>query len=78
LLTNSPVSELTETLGSDVEAFQARDLRPFPREYRFLDAVFEPIRRIARTREGVWAAWGIGRDGQRITSAEIASKHMDP
>lgn len=65
LLTKSPGSELTETLWSDFEAFQARDLRPFPVEYLFLDAVFEPMRRTGRTREGVLAAWGIGRDGRR-------------
>jgi putative transposase len=66
LLTKSQVSELTETLWSDFEAFQARDLRPFPVEYLFLDAVFEPIRRTGRTREGVLAAWGICRDGRRV------------
>lgn len=66
LLTKSPVSAITETLWSDFEAFQARDLRPFPVEYLFLDAVFEPIRRTGRTREGVLAAWGICRDGRRV------------
>lgn len=66
LLTKSQVSEITETLWSDFEAFQARDLRPFPVEYLFLDAVFEPIRRTGRTREGVLAAWGICCDGRRV------------
>lgn len=66
LLTKSQVSEITETLWSDCEAFPARDLRPFPVESLFRDAVFEPIRRTGRTREGVLAAWGIGRDGRRV------------
>ena len=66
LLTKSQVSELTETLWEDFEAFQTRDLTPFPVEYLFLDAVFEPIRRSGRTREGVLAAWGICRDGRRV------------
>jgi putative transposase len=66
LLTKSQVSELTETLWSDFEAFQARDLTLFPVEYLFLDAVFEPMRRTGRTREGVLAAWGICRDGRRV------------
>ncbi len=66
LLTKSQVSEHTETLGSDFEAFQARDLTLFPVEYLFLDAVFEPMRRTGRTREGVLTAWGIGRDGRRV------------
>jgi len=66
LLTKSQVSEFTEALWSDFEAFPARDLRPCPVEYLFLEAVFEPIRRTGRTREGVWAAWGICRDGRRV------------
>lgn len=41
-------------------------LRPFPVESRFLDAMFEPMRRTGRTREGVLATWGICRDGRRI------------
>src|SRR5579875_2142052 len=66
VLTKSPGSQLTETLWDDFEAFQVRDLSGFAVEYRFLDAVFEPMRRTGQTREGVLAAWGLCRGGQRV------------
>ena len=66
VLTQAQVSQLTETLWEDFEAFQARDLSGFAIEYLFLDAVLEPMRRTGQTREGVLAAWGICRGGQRV------------
>jgi transposase-like protein len=65
VLTKSQGSPLTETLWPDFEAFQARDLSGCVVEDLFRDAVFEPMRRTGQTREGVLAAWGICRGGQR-------------
>ena len=66
VLTKSQLSQLTETLWTDFEAFQARDLSEFGVESLFLDAAFEPMRRTGQTREGVLAAWGICRGGHRV------------
>lgn len=66
MLTKSQVSQLTETLWDEFGAFQAGDLSGFAVEYLFCDAVFEPMRRTGQTREGVLAAWGICRGGQRV------------
>jgi len=66
VLTKSQVSQLTATLWTDFETFQARDLSEFGVESRFLDAVFEPMRRTGQTQAGVLAAWGICRGGQRV------------
>ena len=45
LLSRTAVSELTETLWEEYEAFSQRDLSGFEVEYLFLDAVYESVRR---------------------------------
>ena len=65
-LSRTAVSEITEALWHEYEAFQQRDLAEFAVLYVFLDAVFEPLRRQGRTREGVLCAWGICEDGRKV------------
>jgi putative transposase len=65
-LSRTAVSQITEALWQEYEAFQQRDLSGFAVLYVFLDAVFEPLRRQGRTREGVLCAWGIDEDGHKV------------
>jgi putative transposase len=65
-LSRSAVSQITEALWQEYEAFQQRDLSGFAVLYVFLDAVFEPLRFAGRTREGVLCAWGICEDGRKV------------
>ena len=39
------VSEVTEQMNEEFEAFQNRDLSSFQVEYLFLDAIYESIRK---------------------------------
>jgi transposase-like protein len=65
-LSRTAVSQVTEALWQEYEAFQQRDLSGFAVLYVFLDAVFEPLRRQGRTREGILCAWGIDEDGHKV------------
>ncbi len=65
LVSKDGVSELTDKLWDDYQAFSSRDLSGFEIEYLFVDAVFEAMRRQAGLKEGILAAWAICRDGQR-------------
>lgn len=65
-LSRSAVSQITEALWQEYEAFQQRDLSTFAVLYVFLDAVFEPLRFAGRSREGVLCAWGICADGRKV------------
>jgi len=66
LLGRSAVSELTDSLWEDYQAFCQRDLSGFEVEYLFLDAVYESLRQQAGLKEGVLVAWGICRDGRKV------------
>jgi transposase-like protein len=66
LLGRSAVSELTESLWEDYQAFCERDLSVFEVEYVFLDAVYESLRELAGLKEAVLVAWGICRDGRKV------------
>jgi putative transposase len=65
LLSRSAVSELTETLWEDYEAFCQRDLSPFAVDYLFMDAVYEGLRAWGG-HQGVLCAWGICQDGRKV------------
>jgi len=45
VLSTSAVSELTDTLTQEYEAFRTRDLSGYEVAYLFMDAVYEPLRR---------------------------------
>jgi putative transposase len=66
LLGRTVVSELTDSLWEDYQAFCRRDLSGFEVEYLFLDAVYESLRQQAGMKEGVLVAWAICRDGRKV------------
>ena len=66
LISRTGVSQVTEALWEEYEAFRQRDLSEFEVEYLFLDAVFEALRRHTPVREGVLYAWGILTDGRKV------------
>ncbi|MBI3680788.1 MAG: transposase [Acidobacteria bacterium] len=45
VLSKSAVSELTDSLAQEYEAFRTRDLSGYEVAYLFMDAVYEPLRR---------------------------------
>lgn len=66
LLSKSAVSEVTEVLWEEYEAFATRDLSGFEVESLFLDALYESLRQQAGMQEGLLCAWGILRDGRKV------------
>ena len=65
VLSKSSVSELTEQLTADYEAFRSRDLTGFDVAYLFIDAVHEPLRRYG-SKTGVLCCWGYLTDGCKV------------
>jgi transposase-like protein len=66
LLSRSAVSELSDSLWEDYQAFTQRDLSGFAVEYLFLDAVFESLRQQGGGKEGLLCAWAICADGRKV------------
>lgn len=66
IMSKSQVSQVTEVLWEEYDAFRNRDLSGVDIVYIFLDALFEPMRRYGNIREGILCAWGITRDGNRV------------
>jgi transposase-like protein len=66
LLSRSVVSEVTESLQQEFEAFQQHDLSGYDLECLFLDAIYEALRLRAGVRDAVLCAWGILRDGRKV------------
>jgi transposase-like protein len=66
LLSRSAVSELTDTLWEEYEAFCQRDLSGFEVIYLFVDGVYESLRRQGGPKEALLCAWGILADGRRV------------
>ena len=64
LLSRSAVSEITERLWAEYEAFASRDLTEFEVTYLFVDGIAERLH-LGQPREAVLAAWGILRDGKK-------------
>jgi transposase-like protein len=64
LLSRTMVSEITERLWAEYEAFASRDLSEFEVTYLFVDGVAERLH-LGQPREGVLAAWGILADGKK-------------
>lgn len=65
IITRTAVSEVTEVLHKEYEAFTKRDLGCFQVVYLFLDAIYEPLRR-AGMKEGILCAWGVTQDGTKV------------
>lgn len=66
LLSRTAVSELTEALWTEYEAFQERSLGEIPVLALFLDGVYEPLRTHGVDREAVLCAWAITLDGRKV------------
>ena len=58
------VSEITERLWAEYEAFAGRELSEFEVVYLFVDGIAERLH-LGQPREAVLAAWGILADGQK-------------
>jgi transposase-like protein len=65
LLSRTAVSELSETLWEDYQAFCERDLSSFEVEYVFVDAVYEGLRQWGCS-QGLLCAWAICQDGRKV------------
>ena len=65
VLSKSTVSELTDTLSHEYEAFRTRDLSGYGVAYLFMDAVYEPLRRWG-SKTGVFCVWAICEDGRKV------------
>jgi len=64
LLSRTAVSEVTERLWAEYEAFASRDLSEFAVTYLFVDGIAERLH-LGQPREAVLAAWGILSDGKK-------------
>jgi transposase-like protein len=65
LVSRTAVSEITERLWAEYEAFATRDLSEFPVVYLFVDGIAERLRP-GQPREAVLCAWGICGDGRKV------------
>ena len=59
------MSEITERLWAEYEAFTTRDLSEYRIVYLFVDGIAERLR-AGQAREPVLAAWGIGEEGGKV------------
>ena len=76
LLSRAAVSEITERLWAEYEAFSKRDLAEHAIAYLYVDGIAERLRPGQR-REAVLAAWGIGSDGRKVLLALMAGSKED-
>jgi putative transposase len=66
MVSRSAVSEITDRLWEDYQAFCQRDLSGLDVIYLFVDAVYESLREQGGPKEAVLCAWGICEDGRRV------------
>jgi len=66
LLSRIAISQQTDVLREEYEAFAQRDLSGFGVEYLFLDAVYESLREQGGGKEGVLCAWAVCADGRKV------------
>jgi transposase-like protein len=76
LLSRAAVSEITERLWAEYEAFTTRDLDEYRVVYLFVDGIAERLR-AGQAREAVLAAWGIGEDGRKVLLHLMAGSKED-
>ena len=65
LLSKSAVSQITERLWADYQAFAGRDLSEHRVVYLFIDGIAERLH-LGQPREAVLAAWGITDRGEKV------------
>lgn len=66
LLSRSSVSQITEVLWEEFEAFSKRDLACFDVVYLFCDAVYESLRQQAGVKQAILVTWAILSDGSKV------------
>lgn len=66
VLSKSGVSEITEKLKGEFEAWRKRDLSDLKIVYLFLDAIYLPVRQGSDEKEGVLCAYGITEEGKKV------------
>ena len=66
LLSKSAVSDLSDRLWDEYEAFCERDLSGYRVDTLFLDAAYESMRKSFGNKESILAAWAILDDGRRV------------
>ncbi len=64
MLSRTAVSEITDRLWEDYQAFTARDLSEVEVQYLFVDAIFESLR-AQGAKEALLVAWGIDSEGRK-------------
>lgn len=65
VISKTAVSEITDQLWEDYQAFCSRDLSDIDVCYLFLDGIYESLRRYG-AKEGILAAWAITTTGAKI------------
>jgi transposase-like protein len=65
VLSKSTVSEMTDTLKEENEAWRMRDLSKEPVAYLFIDTVYEPLRRWGQKTGGL-CVWAICEEGRKV------------
>ena len=75
VVSKSAVSEITERLSHEYEAFRSRDLSGFDLAYLCIDTVYEPLRRWG-SKTGVRCGWGICVDGRKVLLT-LATAHSE-
>lgn len=76
LLSRAAVSEVTERLWEEYDAFCSRDLSEHRIAYLYVDGIAERLL-AGRPREAVLAAWGIGEDGRKVLLHLMAGSKED-
>jgi putative transposase len=76
LLSRAAVSEITERLWAEYEAFSKRDLSEYRIIYLYVDGIAERLR-AGQPREAVMAAWGISEDGRKVLLHLMAGSKED-
>ena len=64
VISRTAVSEITDGLWEQYEAFTSRDLSQIAVEYLFCDGIYESLRRHG-AKEAVLVAWGVDGDGRK-------------
>ena len=72
----NPVSQLSERLWAEYQAFASRDLAEHDIVDLFVDGIAERLRP-GQPREPVLAAWGIARDGRKVLLHLMAGSRED-
>jgi Transposase, Mutator family len=76
LLSRAAVSEITERLWAEYEAFSKRDLSEYRIVYLYVDGIAERLR-AGQPREAVIAARGISEDGRKVLLHLMAGSKED-